>query len=152
MLYRERCGCPELCADPEQAPRFRSDSAAALRESRLLAGWFDTPTGGAQPWQPALEGSRRFDDQLGPGFAALCCGGVEPGADLTTHALWQALAPRVIGCADLAGLDAGAFGGVIDPARPGITLLRPDRFVLAHLEPATATDTLDGLAAALGEA
>lgn len=66
---------------------------------------------------------------------------------------WRAVAPRVIGSPELAGLDAGAFGGVIDPARPGVTLLRPDRFVLAHLDSATATDTLDALAATLsGEA
>jgi len=137
-------------ADPQQAREFRANSAAALRQSRLPAGWFDTDTGGAQIRQPAIaDGKGRLDDAFGRGFALICCRGASVPEALTRHELWRALGPTIV---DLDALGAALdLGPEADAQVPGLLLLRPDRFVLARLPAAeeAAGAVLDRLRAAL---
>lgn len=135
-----------LNTDPAQAAAFSANSAAALRESRLPAGWFDTDTGGIQTWQPVTgdpDGSTRLDDALGSGFSVLRCGGAAIPDAVSAHALWQAMDPVVVDLAEL-GETAAELGADIDARTPGLLVLRPDRFLLARL-PADADAALEVL-------
>jgi len=141
----------ELNADPAAAASFSADVVAPLSDVRLPAGWFASDgMGGRMLPQPeiTLENSTvLLDDVLGSGFTALVRGGGELPATLVSHPLWQALAPASHHLGDQPGeLPASSLAGFIDSTKAGITLVRPDRFVLADIgleEDATAV--LDSL-------
>ena len=69
------------------------------------------------------------------------------------HPLWQSLSPSLCYLDSEAGtLPASSLAGFDDSAGTGITLVRPDRFVLAHITPgedaAATLDTLQQMLAA----
>ena len=141
----------ELNADPAAAASFSADVVAPLSDVRLPAGWFASDgTGGRMLPQPEITQENRtvlLDDVLGTGFTVLVRGDGELPATLLSHPLWQALAPASHHLGDQPGaLPASALAGFIDSTNAGITLLRPDRFVLADIGlEQDATAVLDSL-------
>jgi len=138
----------ELNREPAAAAAFGADAVAPLSDVRLLQGWF--AGGGAagrmlpQPFVPTEAGPVLLDGLLGEGFCALLHGVDEVPGALSSHPLWRAIAPRVYA---LSGAELDALAPVIDAATPGITLLRPDRFVLAELAcDGNSVELLDALA------
>jgi len=137
-----------LNADPVAAANFGADAIAPLCDVRLPRGWFAGQCGGRLLPQPELAGSNGpvlLDELLGTGFTALLRGVPALPEELATHPLWQALAPKEVQL-DAAALQA--LDGFIAIDQPGVTLLRPDRFVLADLA-LDDTATLDALQAGL---
>jgi 3-(3-hydroxy-phenyl)propionate hydroxylase len=145
----------QLNADPAAAASFSADAIAPLSDVRLPAGWFaQDGCGGRLLPQPEVAGSAGptlVDELLGQGFAALIRGVDELPASLVSHPLWQAMAPTLLYLGDGPGRIPAAFGaGFIDMDSAGITLVRPDRFVLADMAPEeSAVAILDALQATL---
>jgi 3-(3-hydroxy-phenyl)propionate hydroxylase len=122
--------------------RAAAGSGLQLRSSRgrLRSRWsggrlprrFRDPAGAmvAQPWVTTTAGSQRLDDVLGPGFAVLAAGPVDPDLVRLTTA-------RGIPLLQLSGQTSGAIQ-VESPElthwlaarRVGAVLIRPDRVVL----------------------
>ncbi|MCP5164912.1 MAG: bifunctional 3-(3-hydroxy-phenyl)propionate/3-hydroxycinnamic acid hydroxylase [Pseudomonadales bacterium] len=133
-----------LNSDPVAAANFGVDAIAPLRDVRLPRGWFAGPCGGRLLPQPELAGSAGpllLDELLGKGFTALLRGVRALPERLAAHPLWRQLAPAEV---HLDPAARQALAGFIDSDRPGITLLRPDRFVLADLA-ADDSESLDTL-------
>lgn len=133
-----------LNADPAAAANFGADMVAPLRDVRLPSGWFTGEHGGRllpQPEVASADGPVLLDDLLGAGFTALIRGTRELSPALSSHPLWQALEPDVVYLEDATG---DALAGFIDVEKAGVTLLRPDRFVLADMAP-DDTASLDAL-------
>jgi 3-(3-hydroxy-phenyl)propionate hydroxylase len=133
-----------LNADPEAAAGFGAGLIAPLCDVRLPAGWFAGERGGRMLPQPELAGTSGpvlLDDILGAGFTALLRGTRELPPGLSSHPLWQALEPAEVYLDDAAG---AALADFIEVDRAGVTLLRPDRFVLADMA-LDDTATLDVL-------
>jgi hypothetical protein len=103
--------------------------------------------------QPRVETGGReilLDELLGPGFTALVRGAADLPGELTSHPLWQALAPTLHELGDSANLPP--LAGYVAKDGAGVTLLRPDRFVLAQLPlDAGAARTLDRLQTMLAQ-
>ena len=147
----------ELNADPVQAAGFAAETVAPLSDVRLPQGWFvEGGNGGRMLPQPDItsdNGPVPLDELLGKGFTALVKGGDELPATLSKHPLWQSLSPSLWYLDSEAGtLPASSLAGFDDSAGTGITLVRPDRFVLAHITPgedaAATLDTLQQMLAA----
>jgi 3-(3-hydroxy-phenyl)propionate hydroxylase len=139
----------ELNADPTAAMGFGAEVVAPLSDIRLPRGWFVVDgTGGRmlpQPLVASSAGEVLLDDLLGPGFTALVHGNPVLPAELTSHPLWQALAPTLYDPGD--GGNSRSLASFVGTDKAGITLVRPDRFVLAELPlDAGATGALDRLA------
>ncbi len=145
----------ELNADPTAAQGFCADTVAPMSDVRLLAGWFsEDGIGGRMLPQPEIQdenGTVLLDERLGQGFTALVRGASELPADLASHPLWRKLAPSPHYLGNEPGaLPAALLAGFSDHENPSITLVRPDRFVLAEVSLAKdATHTLDALQAML---
>jgi 3-(3-hydroxy-phenyl)propionate hydroxylase len=147
----------ELNADPAQAAGFAAETVAPLSDVRLSEGWFlPGGTGGQMLPQPKVtcdNGPVLLDELLGAGFTALVKGGNDLPAKLSQHPLWQSLSPSLCYLDSGAGtLPASSLAGFDDSAGTAITLLRPDRFVLAHIVPGedavASLDTLQQMLAA----
>ena len=126
------------------AADFGAGLMAPLSDVRLPDGWFEGPCGGRLLPQPELvgaDGPVLLDALLGAGFTALLRGSPEPPPGLGSHPLWRALQPDEV---YLEGAVGEALADFIELDRPGITLLRPDRFVLADIAPED-TAALDAL-------
>jgi 3-(3-hydroxy-phenyl)propionate hydroxylase len=147
----------ELNNDPAAAAAFSKDTVAAISAVQLAAGWFSQNNNGG-PMLPQPEVSRQgesvlLDNLLGSGFSALVHGPADIPRQISSHPLWRAIAPRVLHIGTDVDLPAGALQAVVDLHTKGITLIRPDRFVLATLDPqGQATATLDALQAQLASA
>jgi 3-(3-hydroxy-phenyl)propionate hydroxylase len=142
----------QLNTDPAAARAFGADAVAPLSDVRLPQGWFvQDGSGGRMLPQPRVQqgtGEVLLDELLGTGFSALAQPGVSLPAALQAHPLWQALAPTL--CAADAVGNATPLAGFIDTEGSGITLVRPDRFVLARLPADSAgAGVLDTLQAML---
>ena len=121
---------------------------APLSDVRLPRGWFLADgSGGRMLPQPLVrggDGDRLLDELLGPGFSALLHGAAAVPAEVASHPLWRALAPRI--CEPGHCGNDPSLAGFLRSAGPGITLVRPDRFVLAQIPLTTgATAMLDSL-------
>ena len=143
----------QLNTDPAAAKAFGADAIAPLSDVRLPQGWFAADgAGGRMLPQPRVrEGANEvlLDQLLGTGFSALMPAGATLPSQLASHPLWQALAPVVYGLEP--GEAAASLAGFVGGTDRGITVLRPDRFVLATLPlDASASGVLDELQAALG--
>lgn len=141
----------ELNKDPAAATAFGADAIAPLSDVRLPAGWFiHDGFGGRMLPQPRVrDGAREvlLDEVLGTGFCALVRTGTGLPPELAAHPLWRSLAPTLYATT---AEGAGALGEFIATDASGITLVRPDRFVLARLPADSAgCGILDGLQAML---
>lgn len=144
----------QLNRDPAAAAAFGAAAIAPLGDVRLPRGWFvNGGTGGRmlpQPLVPRDGGEVLLDQLLGQGFCVLLPPGADLPPQLQAHPLWQALkpAPHALEI----GENADSLAEFIGTGAPGITLVRPDRFVLATL-PAGTTGTaiLDELQAILAQ-
>ena len=141
-----------LNIDPAAAASFGADAIAPLSDVRLPRGWFrEDGWGGRMLPQPRVQhdgGEILLDEVLGPGFTALVQGAAAAPAEVTSHPLWRALAPELHDPGRW-GLDIPP-GGFLQTDKPVITLVRPDRFVLARIPLTTgATAALDSLQAML---
>jgi 3-(3-hydroxy-phenyl)propionate hydroxylase len=133
-----------LNADPAAAADFGAGLVAPLCDVRLPRGWFEGECGGRLLPQPELvgaDGPVLLDELLGAGFTALLRGSPELPPGLASHPLWRALEPGEV---YLEGAVGEALADFIEVDRAGITLLRPDRFVLADIAPED-TAALDAL-------
>ena len=141
----------ELNTDPVQAAGFAAETVAPLSDVRLSEGWFvEGGTGGRMLPQPEVTGSNGpvlLDALLGTGFTALLTGGNQLPAHVSGHPLWQSLSPSLCYMDDVVGaLPASSLAEFTNSDSAGITLLRPDRFVLAQIAPgADASTSLDRL-------
>jgi len=141
-----------LNTDPAAAADFGASTVAPLSDVRLPRGWFlQDGSGGRmlpQPLVPGGDGDVLLDELLGPGFSALLHGAAAVPVGVASHPLWRALAPTLYApghCGNELPL-----AGFLQSAEPAITLVRPDRFVLAQMPLTTgATATLDSLQAML---
>jgi len=121
---------------------------------QLAAGWFSQDHHGG-PMLPQPEVSYQgesvlLDTLLGSGFSALVHGTDKVPSQISSHPLWRAIAPRVLRVGTDVDFPVGAMQAVVHLDTKGITLLRPDRFVLATLDlQEQATATLDALQAQL---
>lgn len=141
-----------LNTDPAAAAGFGADAVAPLSDVRLPRGWFMADgSGGRMLPQPRVTGAGGevlLDELLGPGFTALVPAAAAVPSDVRSHRLWQAMAPTLLHPGDCGG-DL-SLAGFLQGDEPAITLVRPDRFVLARIPLATgATAVLDTLGAAL---
>jgi 3-(3-hydroxy-phenyl)propionate hydroxylase len=141
----------ELNADPIQAAGFAAETVAPLSDVSLSDGWFiEDGSGGRMLPQPNVAGDNGpalLDELLGTGFTALVKGGTDLPAELATHPLWQSLSPSLHYMdSGVGALPTSALAGFDDSDGPAITLVRPDRFVLAKIAAgADAAATLDQL-------
>lgn len=124
----------ELNKDPAAAKAFGADAIAPLSDVRLPAGWFiNDGCGGRMLPQPRVQDGARdvlLDDVLGKGFCALVHTGAALPPELAAHPLWRSLAPTL----HTASCDSDdTLEEFIATDGAGITLVRPDRFVLARL-------------------
>ena len=133
-------------ADPAAAAAFSEDILAPLMNARLESGWqgSDDLAGRLLP-QPSVERdgiATYLDDTLGTGFVALAKDPANLAGTITDHPFWSALAPSV------AGFPA-ELNGFVTLDDEDVLLLRPDRFVLAKLNPGNAQQELGRLEAEL---
>lgn len=145
----------QLNTDPAAAAAFSADIMASLSDVRLPTGWFTgDECGGRMLPQPQIEtdgGAVLLDERLGQGFTALISGANKLPPELESHPLWQVLTPLPVYLDDQRGaVPASALEGFIETDIASVTLVRPDRFVLAHIAlDAGAAATLDALQAML---
>ena len=141
-----------LNTDPAAAANFGASAVAPLSDVRLPRGWFlQEGSGGRMLPQPLVrggDGDILLDELLGPGFSALLHGTAAVPVGVTSHPLWRVLAPTLYEPGHC-GNDL-SLAGFLRSAEPTLTLVRPDRFVLAQIPLSTgATATLDSLQAML---
>ena len=137
--------------DPAAAANFGASAVAPLSDVRLPRGWFlQEGSGGRMLPQPLVrggDGDILLDELLGPGFSALLHGAAAVPA-VTSHPLWRVLAPTLYEPGHC-GNDL-SLASFLRSAEPTLTLVRPDRFVLAQIPLTTAAAaTLDSLQAML---
>jgi len=149
----------ELNTDPAAAASFSADIMAPLSDVRLAHGWFaDDGAGGRMLPQPEIEqgtGSVLLDELLGAGFTALVRGVPDLPLAVTSHPLWQTLdpSPHYIGGGTHCLPPTALPGFIDDSSGPGITLVRPDRFILADIGlDEDVTSRLDSLQTMLNRA
>ena len=151
-IRRDRLDTHCISADPAAAADFGASAVAPLSDVRLPRGWFlQDGSGGRMLPQPLVRGGNGdilLDELLGPGFSALLHGAAAVPVEVASHPLWRGLAPTLYE-PDHCGNDL-SLAGLLRSAEPAITLVRPDRFVLAQIPLTTgATATLDSLQAML---
>lgn len=144
-----------LNEDPAAATKFGTDAVAPLSDVRLPRGWFaQGGSGGRMLPQPRVRrggGEILLDELLGPGFVALVHDRPGLPATVTSHPLWRALAPTVREMREIGNPEP--LADFISGDSAGITLVRPDRFVLAQLRgDAGAVEILDALLTAVSDA
>lgn len=146
----------ELNRDQAAMREFSEGLVAPLRDVRIREGWFaGQELAGRMLPQPAtaqLAPQDLLDHRLGRGFAALLAEGVEIPAQLLAHPLWQALSPQKVAFSAGELAAGGALARFVDGGGSTLTLVRPDRFVLAQVElNAESTTPLDALLDSLGD-
>lgn len=129
---------------------------------RLVHGFFLTHTplarklGGTmipQPWVEHEGQLVRLDDVLGPGFVLICYGAEPAGLASQLEKLAVRLKARVVGCLprtlafasqplEVTVRDQSGEIGALLEERPGVVLLRPDRYIAAALTPDDMTESM----------